>query len=250
MLKPILIIHPKDKTTKFLDKIKNYIVNNFSEVVHHFNIQFSDISHTQCMERIDNHKENGFIIFLGHGKSNSLYGSIAPNYEAEFVSPDAKIENPDKYYGKEIFIDSSNISVFNGKNVFCLSCNSNGKIAREAIKNGAKCFLGFGDIPSSNGELKQNGESDIELSLSEITKEFKTEINYIIKKSLEIAINENSSFEQIKELIRFITNQRITNILINRKDLDSRKVLVDYLYSFKTEIKIFGDSKQKIFADT
>lgn len=246
MPKPILIIHPKDQTTKFLDKIKNHIVNNFGESVHHFNIQFSDSSHTQCLEKIEKHKENGLIIFLGHGRSDSLYGSKAPHYGNEFISPDAIFEFPEKYYGKDIFIDSSNIEVFKGKNVFCLACNSNGAIAKQAIENGTKCFLGFGDIPSSNEELKKQGETGLGTSLSEITKELKTEINYIVKKSLEISIRESYSFEQLKEIIRFITNQRIADLLVNKKHIKTRNKLVDYLYLFKSDIKIFGDKKQKV----
>lgn len=65
--KKILIIHPKDKTTSFLDKIKNHLIESFKEDVHHFNIQPNDQSHLDCLDRISSHTENGIIIFLGHG---------------------------------------------------------------------------------------------------------------------------------------------------------------------------------------
>ena len=246
MHKPILIIQPKDKSTKFLDRIKNYIVHNFEDSVDHFNIQYSDYSHSQCIVRIKEHKKNGLIIFLGHGRSDSLYGSKAPDYDKSLISPDAIVEFPEKYYGKEIFINSSNIDVFEGKNVFCLACNSNDKIAKEAILKGTKCFVGFGDIPSSKEELKRSGIAETKFSSSEIVKEFKTEINYIVKKSLEISIQKNYSLDQLCDIIRFITSQRIADILVNKKHLKSRKIVADYLYLFKSEMKIYGDKKQRL----
>lgn len=246
MTKPILIIHPKDKTTRFLDKIKNHLLHEFDGKIHHFNIQFTDLSHIQCLDRIQEHPDNGLIIFLGHGRSNALSGSCSPNYDSLMVSLDAEIENPEILYGKEIFIDEQNVDVFRNKNVFCLACNSNDKIAKQAIEKGANCFFGFGDIPTSNAEFVALGELDKKISLSRITKEMKSEINYIIKRSLEIGIKKSLTFKELKEIMRFIVNQRIADVLVNKKDLKERRIIADYLYFFKRDMKLWGDGSVRL----
>jgi len=243
--KPILIIHPNDRTTNFLSKIKSHLIKTFDNQIHHFNIYPNDESHDQCLERISKHPENGLIIFLGHGRSDKLYGSRGNLYHnLNFVSHEAIQEEPDSYYNNDDFINSENADIFLGKNVFCLACNSNDKIAKFSIEKGAKAFLGFGDIPTSIEEFKDNGIVNVS---GDMVRMMKTELNYIIKKSLEHGISNHHTFEQLHNLIRFVTNQRITDILVTRKDVRERHVLTDYLYYLKKNIVIRGDKKIKLY---
>ncbi|QBA23063.1 hypothetical protein EU348_18525 [Chryseobacterium indologenes] len=237
--KQILIVHPNDKTTSFLDKIKNYLVQRFEDQIHHFNIYPNDDSHNQCIARIKSNPDNGLIIFFGHGKTTKLYGAKGDLYdESDFVSPDAIAEKPDNYYYNDDFINENNIDIFNGKKVFCLACNSNAKVASFAIENGAKTFLGFGNIPTSISEFKEDGLENIS---NDIVKLMKTELNYIVKRSLEIGIKKNYTFNQLRDVIQFITNQRIAHYLKVDKTSKVRQTLTFYLYMFKSNIKIFGD---------
>lgn len=239
--KPILIIHPNDTTTIFLNRIKHHLTNNFGELTHHFNIYPNELSHQSCLEKIRQMPNNGLIIFLGHGRSDKLYGAKGKKYNA-FVSPDSIQENPDEYYYNEDFINTENVSVFEGKKIFCLACNSNSKIAQTAVLKGAKSFLGFGDIPTSYGEFKEKG---IEASTDLVIK-LKSELNYIIKKSLFIGIDKDLSFEELLNVIKLITNQRLTDILINQKKFKERYILADYLYFFKKEAIVVGQKKLKL----
>lgn len=183
---------------------------------------------------------------MGHGKSNCLYGAKGDYYgtlENELI----KEEEPDKYFYEDNFINYQNISVFKDKKIISLSCNSNGQIGKKAIEFGAKVFLGFGDLPTSVSELKEMGEeSKSGVSLSTVEQAIKTEINYIIKRSIEIGIVNKFSFSELVELIHFITNQRISDYLINQKKISERKLIANYLYDFKKEIKIFGDKNEKL----
>src|SRR5205085_3830294 len=154
--KPILIIHPYDKTTFFLDKIKNSLIQRFGELIHHFNVHPNEVSHEDCLKRIASHPENGFIIFFGHGRTDKLYGSKGESFESgEFVSQEAKEQNPEAYYYNDNFIHEGNVEVFAGKKIFCLACNSNNKIATLSMQKGARSFLGFGDIPTSINEFEE-----------------------------------------------------------------------------------------------
>ena len=71
-------------------------------------------------------------------------------------------------------------------------------------------------------------------------------INFIIKTSLAYCLANNSSFEQLLDVIKFITNQRLTDILMAQKNFKERYILADHLYFLKKEIKIFGNKSAKL----
>lgn len=243
--KQILIVHPNDKTTSFLDKIKSHLIKRFEDKIHHFNIYPNDESHKQCIEKIKTNPNNGLVIFFGHGRTTKLYGAKGDLYDnLDFVSKDAVAEEPDKYYYNDDFINQDNVDVFNEKKVFCLACNSNDKIASFAFAKGATTFLGFGDIPTSMPEFKEDGLENIS---NDIVILMKTELNYIIKRSLEIGIERNYTFSQLKDIIHFITNQRIAHYLRIDKSSKVRHTLTDYLYQLKSNIKILGNPNISIF---
>ena len=61
--KQILIVHPNDKTTSFLNKIKSHLIQRFEDNIHHFNIYPNDESHKQCIEKIkSNPKLPNFMV--------------------------------------------------------------------------------------------------------------------------------------------------------------------------------------------
>ncbi|WP_297868009.1 hypothetical protein [uncultured Flavobacterium sp.] len=246
MSKKILIVHPYDKSTNFLERIKSHLQSKFLEDCHYFSIKPQSSSHKQCLSEINNFSEEGLILFMGHGKSNCLYGAKGDYYgtlENELV----KEESPEKYFYEDNFINDQNIDIFKNKKVISLSCNSNGQIGKKAVEYGAKVFLGFGDLPTSVGELEDKGEeSKTGTSLSTIEQAIKTEINYIIKRSIEIGIVNKHSFLELVNLIHFITNQRISDYLVYQKKISERKLIANYLYDFKKEIKIFGDKNEKL----
>lgn len=271
--KSILIIHPYDQSTLFLNEINNHLSKSFANNIEYFRIQTNDTSHSHCLKKIIAHPENGFVIFMGHGRSNKLYGSKGDLFEsADFESSTAFEENPELFYNNDKFITEENVDVFSGKKVFCLACNSNESIAKEAIKKGAKSFFSFGDIPTSKEEFKgyekamsrfENVDEDLgffNLDFEEIEKERKIlnikydvivekiqiELIYIIKRSLEYSLQNSFTFEQLNNILHFITNQRITDILINQKSFEERHTLVDYLYYFKKEVIVYGNRNLKL----
>lgn len=244
--KQILIIHPNDKTTSFLNRIKNYLVEKFEDRIHHFNIYPNDDSHKTCLDRIRNHPSDGLIIFLGHGRTDKLYGSKGDLYHnKDLVSPDAIEEDPSKYYFNDNFINEENIDVFSDKRVFCLACNSNNKISTFASDKGVNTFFGFGNIPTSRAEFEEDGIKNVS---NDMVKFMKSELNLIIKKGLEYGISNNYNFRQLMDIIHLIINQRIAYYLKEEKHLNERRQLVDYLYLLKKEMRIVGDKNLKLLS--
>jgi hypothetical protein len=204
----------------------------------------TDESHEQCAERIKEHPEEGIIIFLGHGRSDRLFGSCGDRYDTrDFVSPEAIDEDPESYYFNGNFIGKENINLFKNKKVFCLACRSN-ELAEFAIDGGAKTFIGFGDIPTSLAEFQEKG---VEAN-STMVSTMKTEINRIVKVSLAYCIKRNSSFEDLMEMINYTTNQRIGDILTNYTWFKERHAVADHLYYFKKEACILGDKAIKLLS--
>jgi len=246
MDKSILIVHPYDKSTSFLERIKNHLQAELQDNLHYFSVKPNEVSHAQCIETIKRFSGNGLLLFMGHGKSNCLYGAKGDYYgtlENELV----KAEEPDKYFYEDNFIDENNLGVFKDKKIISLSCNSNGQIGRKSIESGAKVFLGFGDLPTSIEELEEQGQkSKSGISLGRIEQALKTEVNDIIKKSVRIGIIKNYSFSELVDLIYFVTNQKISHYLVNQKKVSERKLIANYLYTFKKEIKIYGNGKEKL----
>ena len=183
---------------------------------------------------------------MGHGKSNSLSGAQG-DYYGTIENPEVKNENPDLYFYNDDFINLQIVDVFRNKKVIALSCNSNAQVGREAVENEAKTFVGFGDLPTSISELEEKGEKGkTGISLGKIEKALKTEINDIIKKSIEISILKHYTFSELLDIIYFITNQKISDYLVNQKKISERKLIANYLYTFKTDIKIYGNKNEKL----
>lgn len=243
-MKSILIIHPHDKSTNFLLKIKNYLLKNLDDSIHYYNVKPCNESHSKCLDKIKNMPQNSLIIFMGHGMSNALYGSKSDNYGSySLASRDALNDSPEIDYYNTSFITQSNINVFNNKLVFCLSCNSKG-LSSAAINNGAKAFIGFGNIPTSKEEFK---EENISYPSKYLIAQIKTEINYIIKNTLLISIKNSYNFDQLYNLLYFFINKRISHHLVDRRKKKERYIITDYLYYFKKELTISGNKKTSIY---
>lgn len=231
----ILCIYPDDSSTRFLDRIQYYLKQHMLEVFHCYKVKPNQESHDRCIARLHYRTEEELVIFLGHGRSDSLYG--ANNYQRALDSSyDFEGE-----YENDSFINRDNISVFSGKKIFCLSCNSAEKLGRLAYQNGAKAFIGFGDIPTDDISIPEIGRR-----LRFLTARFKGEVSWIVKSSLVYSIKNNYDFFQLISLVRLLTNKRINEIIITHKNLRERRLLADYLYNFKNEMELFGDGKEKL----
>jgi len=222
----IFAIYPTDKkhSTNFLNKIDIYLASKLNKDWRCYKIKFNDECHENCINaaKYDSAK---FILFMGHGRSDCLYGSCAE----------------EKGYRNERFIDIYNIEEFSNKIFFCFSCNSNenrtnslGRIARE---NGVLCFIGFGDIQTDYIENENFPKKAIEVFKGLITK--------IIKESLYISIMNNYTVDRLIDLIKILTNKEMQNLLLHTKNRH-KKIILKNLFDFKNEIKIFGNRFEPI----
>ena len=237
----ILIVHPYDRSTFFLKRISNYLISSFNDKIHYFSVKTNRHSHDECLKEIQSHPENGLIIFLGHGRSDKLYGAKSDTF-GEMVSLDYSTEHESVNFYEDDFINSLNLGIFKNKHIFCLSCNSNDKIAKIAVEKGALSFIGFGDIPTSLQEFAAHGDyAGLRLVVM-----MKSEVNFIIKNAIYYSLKNKLTFDELVNIIVLITNQRISRLLLNETNLRFRTLLVDHLYFFKKDIVILGNKSERL----
>jgi hypothetical protein len=236
----IICIYPDDCSTRFLDRIQYRLKRELNEQFHCYKVKPNQPSHDRCLERLCNNAEEELVIFLGHGRSDCLFG--ATSYSRLLGS--AYWEAADDYEN-ENFINRDNVGVFSGKKVFCLSCNSAERIGKLAYQQGAKAFIGFGDIPTEEAVLEGMGTR-----LRSFTARFKGELGWIVKTSLVHSIKKNHNFFQLYDTVQLFTNVSINSIILTHINLRERRVLADYLYKFSSEMKLFGDGKEPLLSQS
>jgi len=235
----IFAIYPTDEreSTKFLNRISTYLTRNLKEYWHCYKIGFSDDDHANCLKQAKESPAK-FILFMGHGRSDCLYGSCA-KANSDFISPDAERENIELYKNEQ-FIDGSNIGSLNNKVFFSFSCNSNvnrvGVLGRAAKENGVLCFIGFGDIPTDYMEKEDFPPKAIAVYKGLIVK--------IIKESLYISIVNNYTVDRLVDLIKISTYKEIQTLLHTKNR--HKKVIIEKLLLFKNDIVIFGDKFETV----
>jgi len=246
----VFTIYPTDKqqSTKFLNRINNYLKYHLNGESECYKIGFNDIDHSNCLKKAVN-SNTKFIIFMGHGRSDKLYGSCAKDSNG-FVSFES-IENNDSLYNNENFINSDSIVFFKGKVFFSFSCNSNknqtNSLGRIAIQNGVLSFIGFGDIPTDfeEPEISEKGEQR-EVFPKRAIAVFKGIIIKIIKQSVLTSIQNNYSVQGLVDLIKLKTNIEIQNLILSRDRHRHKDAIINKLYSFKSEIVIMGNKFEKL----
>lgn len=237
----ILIIHPFDTTTISLSRITRYLKRKLPNQVYSYEIKPNEKSHLQCVELIKSHPNEGLIIFMGHGRSDGLYGAKG-KYADKLFCDDAFIDEPDKIYNQHLFITPNNAHIFKDKKLFCLACNSN-SFGSILINAGCKSYIGFGDLPSSVDEFIEVNKTPINYHL---VADYKGKLNYIIKICIEKAIKKSYTFKELFSLIRFALSQHIAIYLFDNKKNRYRFIISDALYYTKKDITILGDSELKI----
>lgn len=233
----IFAIYPTDEreSTQFLNKINTYLTRNLGRSWHCYKIRFNDDDHANCLKQARESPAK-FILFMGHGRSDCLYGSCTKE-NSDFISSDAERE-VEQYYKNERFIDETNIENFSNKIFFSFSCNSNRTraIGKKAIKKGILCFVGFGDIPTDYTE-----EDNF---LPDAIAIFKGLITKIIKESLCVAVINNYTVYRLVDLIKINTYKEIQKLLHTKNR--HKKIIVEKLLLFKNEIVVFGNRLETV----
>lgn len=209
--KDILIIHPVDQSTKFLEEFENYFEKNY------YGFDNDKIKITQVKNKLGDLETKSLILYIGHGSSSGLY---EPNEEGNY----------DKYF---LDVNWGN-HFFEDHDVILLSCKSSEFIQK--LYN-CKNIIGFGNIVSSTKEVEMHNEkAEVKKNLSEIDINLfnKSYVNSIII-SFQLLINNKIRFNQIPNYVEFFINKEINNIL-KEKSNKNRFEISKLLFDFRNEM--------------
>ena len=184
------------------------------------------------------------IFSLELTSSNGIKSAL--NYTLRFVKWTFHFETREHFdlriiYDKEVFIDANNINVFREKVFFCFSCNSNKNnsksLARLSKTYGIEAFVGFGNIPTDYIEGVPFSKRCIAIYKGKIVK--------IMKYALYYAVENNENVDNLVRIIKILTCKEIQS-LRQQKRFHGRDAVIEQLYKFKDEIKIYGDVYAKL----
>lgn len=216
----LTIIYPHDATTNFLLAIPEFLIQNFSRQVSYLHLD-DKTNYSITHDLIRQTDKNSIILFLGHGSSSCLHGS------------------PENNVSGGIFVSKENLSVFNQKNLFCLSCNSNDFLRRNKKSTSIIKAIGFGDLPTSWAEVIAARESDIN-AYSEYTEDIISEfveiLVVLVKNSFYDYFERNLNFTQLVAHFELHLNKTINNIILRDSRRAHNRKLANLLYNVKSEL--------------
>ncbi|MGV1011767.1 MAG: hypothetical protein ACOYBS_04905 [Flavobacterium sp.] len=213
----LLIIHPKDSSTVFLNSIWSFLLEKFGDKISFYNIAFSDEEHLAVIKELSNYDGEN-ILFLGHGASSGLKGA----------------ENED--YSKNIFIGKDELTIFKNKSVLSFSCKSS-DLFRYATDFS---YIGFDDIPSDMYEVlgAREFESSIYNNVDEdVIEKFKGILVGVISNSVYEWIANSYNIENVYHRIKIRVNNELVNLLKSKEEPNKKKALLNLLNDLKRNMR-------------
>lgn len=211
----LICIYPKDETTDFLLPIYEQLESLSDFVGYRFDT--NDSSKTKNLhDKLLQVTDNDFIIFLGHGASNKLYGSVDENGE------------------KLTLFDKKNSECIKKASFVGVACRSK-DFADKHLSN----YIGFGDITSDYSEVLEErnvGDPDYlewasEADIINFQNEFVGAIVDAVK------LSECCDLCSLYKMVKLSFNKRIASLLMNRH-LRNYRQIADMLYDINDEMSL------------
>lgn len=212
------IILPQDPSTSFL----TFIIDNLKNKEIEFdliNVMPNQDSYDSVLEKLKMTGDGDFIIFLGHGSSDRIYGG-----ESE-------------HFAKRYLVKRNEMSIFKNKNLFLLACDSTDLLKSSFNVSNIKKSIGFGPLPTELSELNSNKFKSLGVD-ENIIDQFKKKIVDVISDSLIFFLKNNHiemSMLDLKDHILLLINKEINNSIL----IEQNRPLGDLLFYMKTDMAIY-----------
>lgn len=237
----IRIICPQDPTIRCVERQARRLDRRLGGMSKIYVVKPNDKSKSDCHQKIKSWSEDDIIIFMGHGRSDALFGSRGRNFNAMGHDSGFEVDNPEDYYNDENFIDKSNYVFLKGKSIVCFACETN-LLAKKLIDAGAKSVLGFGKMPTSVEEFKSDWK------LPYISKKMIAFMNGVLNVSFRDAMIKvvNMGGEIVDIAIYFKMEMRRQISLLLHSKAKYRYDIADVLYKILYSVDVIGDKRTKI----
>jgi hypothetical protein len=208
------IIISIDPSTNFLFEI----IKNLQNKEIKFNlieIYPNEESYIKSLEAISMFEKKSFVLFLGHGTNEKLYGG-------------EKLPS----FPKKEFVNVNQMGIFENQNLFLLSCDSSGLLKSSFKIAKLSKSIGFGNLPTSKEEIDEDKKLKNQGISENTILEFK---NLIVSTISESIIYNHKNFDKLKDYLTLFIDKEINNAVLIKKDRN----LADLLFKMRNEMVIF-----------
>lgn len=236
----LLLVHPVDPTIKRLERLLKYVIRH-TDSSESLLIKPGDIYKKKALNELEKRSKEDFIVFLGHGRSDALFGSKGTKWTA-VVSPEAIEQDPEKFYNDENLISSSNYNLLKGKKVFCFACNSV-ELGQTLEKRGIDCvLLGFDRLPTTKEEFKDDWHlSNVSSHMLAATKGC---LDIAVRQCIITAVEQHCEFGEMEEIMKFELQKQISFLLVSKARF--RYELANVLSAIKANVMVVGDRSIRV----
>ena len=218
-MRKLICIFPEDESTDFLLPIYGQLESMSGFVGYLFNTLDSQ-KRNSLYEELNQLEGNALMVFLGHGASNKLYGSVEGNGD------------------KQVLFDKENTRHLKNLDFLCIACRSS-EFAHDHFQN----YIGFGDITSDFSEVI--AERIISANFIDWASEndiinFRNVFVQTIKHA--ILLSSCTDLYSLYKMIRLCFNKQIAELLKN-KSLDNYRQIADMLFDVLQDMTCCLNSK-------
>ena len=214
-----LILFPEDPTTSFLEEIFKFLIDEVPQSKFDL-IRIAPLSeaHNQALKETlkPTYKT---VAFIGHGTNNMLFGARSKGYE------------------NKAFITAKEFSVFKGKKLVLISCDS-GSLLKKNRQSGFLDCIGFGDLPTDWSDIQSAREVEAN-SYKGFTQEnmelFKGNLVEVFKYSFADFLKNDLSIKELYTLIELRINKRLAKYYLENRGAMPLTPLNDCLLRMKSE---------------
>lgn len=234
----VYVINPIDPTIMSLRRQARYLeanVKGINVIFVYPGNPYKEYAH----HKIKNMSSGVSIIFMGHGRSDALFGSRGIHWNA-MIESDDDYDVPVEYYNDEKFIDKDTYGLFDGKRLVLFACNSV-DLGETLIKHGASVALGFDRLPTTKDEFQDDWNIHASVHLIAAMNGC---LNVAFRNAMVRACNEHISFARIESLMRMELQRQIVDVLTSRARF--RYDLANVLSHVKRNLRVEGERKLKL----
>ena len=214
MMRRLVCIFPEDESTDFLLPIYKQLENLSGFIGYRFNTLDSQ-KRNNLYETLNQLEDNSLLVFIGHGASNRLYGSVDDNRN------------------KQVLFDKDNTEELRNKDFICIACRSN-EFARNHFQN----YIGFGDITSDFSEIEAErnlGDSHyMDWATEEDLVVFRQEFSGAIVDA--IRLTHCGDLSSMYKMLKLCFNKRIATLLVN-KNISNYRHIADLMFDILDNIE-------------
>lgn len=201
----------RDRTTDFLLPLCDHICSTLSAIKIGYDID----SDEDTLEIIyDTIKDADVVLFIGHGKSDSLFASGCDETEL---------------FGKE------NVMLLTDKRLFLLACNSAEFIKKYELVNA----IGFGKIPTSLDDVR-NWKNLHKITIEDFLKSDIEIYNAALVNALcnSIFLETINDYSLFRERFKFQISIEIVKCLVQYKGIENYRKIADLLFYLQKDMLI------------